>query len=92
MFNKYLALGGIDTTIKAFSGGKAQKEDDMDDWDGPTIHNIHGYSNELFSANSNEHSISKYYNPNAPQNWEVDFEGIAKAFLCVRSPFPSRPY
>jgi len=28
MFNKYLALGGIDTTIKAFSAGKAQKEDD----------------------------------------------------------------
>lgn len=75
MFSKYLALGGIDTTIKAFTGGMDKQT--LEDFDAPTIADIQA-TDVMFSA---DHEASKYYDPCAPFNWVVDFEGIARAFL-----------
>lgn len=75
MFNKYLALGGIDTTLKAFTGG--MDKETLEDYDGPTIANIQA-RDVIFSG---EEGGSKFYDPCAPYNWVVDFEGIARAYL-----------
>ncbi|KAL5352110.1 hypothetical protein ACLOAV_002055 [Pseudogymnoascus australis] len=81
IFNKYLALGGIDTTIKAFTGGVDNET--LDNFDGPTIADINA-TDVMFGG---DEAGSKFYDPCAPQNWVVDFEGIAKAFLSSRAPY-----
>ncbi|OBT65870.1 hypothetical protein VE03_05424 [Pseudogymnoascus sp. 23342-1-I1] len=81
IFNKYLALGGIDTTIKAFTGGVDNET--LEDFDGPTIADINA-TDVMFGG---DEAGSKFYDPCAPQNWVVDFEGITKAFLSSRAPY-----
>ncbi|KFY38808.1 hypothetical protein V495_06354 [Pseudogymnoascus sp. VKM F-4514 (FW-929)] len=81
IFNKYLSLGGIDTTMKAFTGGVDNET--LEDFDGPTIADINA-TDVMFSGDG---SGSKFYDPSEPQNWVVDFEGIAKAFLSSSAPY-----
>ncbi|KFZ05529.1 hypothetical protein V501_08267 [Pseudogymnoascus sp. VKM F-4519 (FW-2642)] len=81
IFNKYLSFGGIDTTIKAFTGGVDNEA--LEDLDGPTIADINA-TDVMFGG---DEAGSKFYDPCAPQNWVVDFEGIAKAFLSSRAPY-----
>lgn len=49
----------------------------LEDFDGPTIADINA-TDVMFGGNE---AGSKFYDPCAPQNWVVDFEGIANAFL-----------
>ncbi|OBT90580.1 hypothetical protein VE02_01042 [Pseudogymnoascus sp. 03VT05] len=81
IFNKYLIFGGIDTTIKAFTGGVDNET--LEDFDGPTIADINA-TDIMYSGNE---AGSKFYDPCAPQNWVVDFEGITEAFLSSRAPY-----
>ncbi|OBT47146.1 hypothetical protein VE00_03103 [Pseudogymnoascus sp. WSF 3629] len=81
IFNKYLSFGGIDTTIKAFTGGVDNEA--LEDFDGPTIADINA-TDVMFGG---DEAGSKFYDPCAPQNWVVDFEGITKAFLSSRAPY-----
>lgn len=96
---KYLTLGAVDTTIKQFQGeGKGVKrrpekpiddESDMEDYDGPKIHNVIGAKVTSYEPifDTSQKAVSKYYNPNAPQNWEVDWVGVASCFLSIRAPY-----
>lgn len=100
MFNKYLGLGGVDTGVGQFQGGAKRErandnaipDADIDnDYDGPTVHNICEEYRPMFDGDSifdtSQNAVSKYYNPLAPQNWTVDFIGIAKAFLSKKAPW-----
>lgn len=92
MFQKYLAMGGIDTTVIGFQGGKDEPKDDSDsdddfsDYDGPNVNNVTTSMQHMGSAfDTSQRGISKYYNPFAPQNWTVDWIGCASAFLSNRA-------
>lgn len=95
MLNKYLALGGIDTSIKQFQGADHEKNDNDDsddefgpDYDGPTISNVSGNVKPSSSVFDNtQGAVTKYYNPFAPQNWRVDWQGCARAYLSIRAPY-----
>ncbi len=73
-FNKYLTLGGVETGIKAFSGGL----------DKDTIEN--STAGQIAEIQATDHIRSgggnvKFYDPSNPSHWVVDFEGVAKGFL-----------
>ena len=92
MFQKYLALGGIDTTVSGFQGGKEKPEDDSDsdddlfEYDEPNVNNVTTSMQHTGSAfDTSQRGITKYYNPFAPQNWRVDWVGCASAFLSDRA-------
>lgn len=96
MLNKFLTLGGIDTTIKQFQGadhGGKKDDDDSDDdlgadYDGPSIYNVSGNAKPVDSVfDRSQGAVSKHYNPFAPQNWTVDWQGCAKAYLSSRAPY-----
>lgn len=78
VFNKYLTLGGIDTSIRAFTGGLDQD----------TLEN--STASEIAALRAQDHirgnTNSKYYDPNKAEHWVVDFEGVAKGFLYVHFP------
>lgn len=75
IFNKYLALGGIDTSPRQFQGGSKI------DLDGATSSEIReAMASDVIHRAGND---SRFYNPNHPEHWDVDFAGIAAGFLLV---------
>jgi hypothetical protein len=75
IFTKYLMLGGIEgSTTKPFTGGL-----DQDTLDNSTAQDIVAIQATDFIRSG--HNNSKYYDPEKPEDWVVDFEGIAKGFL-----------
>lgn len=73
VFNKYITLGGIDTSMKAFTGGLDQD----------TIENFSAAEVARFQAQDYVRGSTslKFYNPDNARHWVIDFEGIAKGFL-----------
>ncbi|KAI0478594.1 Argonaute siRNA chaperone complex subunit Arb1-domain-containing protein [Xylariaceae sp. FL0804] len=73
MFNKYLFLGGIDSSPRQFTGMNRDQEA-MEEADTEQIRQmtavdfIHGHGGRFYGGPDDE-------------NWEVDFESIAKGFL-----------
>jgi hypothetical protein len=77
-FNKYLILGGIESTNKAFTGGAL----DEDTLATATAEEIAAIQATDFVRPGSK----KYYDPAESDKWVVDWEGVAKGFLYV-SPF-----
>ncbi|RKF81870.1 putative argonaute sirna chaperone arc complex subunit arb1 [Golovinomyces cichoracearum] len=82
VFTKYLALGGIETGIKQFTGGL-----DKDTLENSTAKEIADIQATDF-IRTNPHS-SRFYD--GSENWVIDFEGVAKGFFSYRLP-ASFPY
>lgn len=75
ILTKYFMLGGIEaSTTKAFTGGldKATIEES-------TAEEIRAIKATDYVSTGNK----KYYDPLDTEGWVVDFEGVAKGFLCV---------
>ncbi|KAJ8130936.1 hypothetical protein O1611_g2693 [Lasiodiplodia mahajangana] len=73
MFNKYLFLGGIDSSQRQFTG-MAGDRDVMAEADSEQIRTMTAV--DFIMGNDN-----RFYNPSNSDDWEVDFEAVAKGFL-----------
>jgi hypothetical protein len=73
MFNKYLLLGGIDTSRRQFTGMVTDK-DAMAEADAEQIRSMTAID---FVGGRG----SRFYDDSDSENWEVDFEAVAKGFL-----------
>lgn len=78
LFQKYLALGGIDNTQRQFTGTadllKDWKEDDY------TVDEIRGFTADNFLSHDDD-AKGKWFNPSFPEHWDVDFAGVVAGFL-----------
>jgi hypothetical protein len=76
VLNKYLILGGIETTNKAFTGGALDEE---------TL--ASATAEEIAAIQATDFvrpgGSKKYYDPAESDKWVVDWEGVAKGFLYV---------
>jgi hypothetical protein len=71
-FSVYLALGGVETGMKAFTGGLDQD----------TIENH--TAKEIEQIQATDHirgGAIKFYDPGNAEHWVVDWEGVVKGFL-----------
>jgi Argonaute siRNA chaperone (ARC) complex subunit Arb1 len=75
VFNKYLILGGIESTNKAFTGGAL----DAETLQSATAEEIAAIQATDFIRPGSK----KYYDPTESDKWVVDWEGVAKGFLRV---------
>ncbi|KAJ0164080.1 Argonaute-binding protein 1 [Colletotrichum tanaceti] len=78
MFNKYLFLGGIDSTPRMFGGNVDADLKDMSPEEkrsAAAIDTVH------MSGGG-----SRFYNDNDPDDWDVDFAGVAAGFLSENLP------
>ena len=73
LFDKYLTLGGIDTTPRMFQGMKSL---DMDDATNSDIRNM--TAGDVIYRGSNN---GRYYNDDEPEHWDIDFAGVVAGFL-----------
>lgn len=78
LFSKYLALGGIDTTRRQFNGTAKLVQDWKDD--GFTKDEIRGFTANDFIGRGGD-PMDKFYNPDHPEHWDVDFAGVVAGFL-----------
>lgn len=81
LFSRYLFLGGIDTSARQFQGTASFTSRDLDGLDQDDIHDIG--ANDFVERKPGMHA-SRYYNPNEPEHWDIDFTGVAAGFLLVQ--------
>jgi hypothetical protein len=73
LFDKYLALGGIDTSPRMFQGMGSMDVDDAG-----TNEIRHMTAGDVIHRGS---ASSRYYNPSDAEMWDVDFSGVVAGFL-----------
>ncbi|KAI3395118.1 hypothetical protein diail_1733 [Diaporthe ilicicola] len=78
-FNKYLALGGIDTDQRQFTGTAEHAKDMKEDEEYDADHVREVAANAVLSREWQE--VGKYFNPSYPEHWDVDFAGVVAGFL-----------
>lgn len=78
LFNKYLALGGIDTTQRQFTGSASF----VKDWkeEGYTADEIRSFTANDSLADDGDPK-GKFFDPSCPEHWDVDFAGVVAGFL-----------
>jgi len=75
ILTKYFMLGGIEaSTTKSFTGGL-----DKETLENATAQEIAAIQATDFIREGSK--TGKYYDPSHPEDWVVDFEGVAKGFL-----------
>lgn len=78
LFDKYLALGGVDTTQRQFTGTASFVKEWKDE--GLTKDEIRGFTANDFLSHGDDPK-GKFYNPAFPEYWEVDFAGVVAGYL-----------
>lgn len=78
LFSKYLTLGGVDTTQRQFTGTAKHVKDWKDE--GLTKDEIRGYAANDFLGRGDDPK-GKFYNPEFPEHWDVDFAGVVAGYL-----------
>ncbi|KAI1470328.1 Argonaute siRNA chaperone complex subunit Arb1-domain-containing protein [Daldinia caldariorum] len=73
LFNKYLWLGGVDSSPRQFTGF-AEDREAMEGKDPDEVR-------QMTATDFVGGSGPRFYNPLEPDDWFVDFEGIVKCFL-----------
>ncbi|KZL84123.1 argonaute sirna chaperone complex subunit arb1 [Colletotrichum incanum] len=77
-FNKYLFLGGIDSTPRMFGGNV---DADFQDMTPEEKRNAMAIDTVHMTGGG-----SRFYNDNDPDGWDVDFAGVAAGFLSENLP------
>ncbi len=77
LFNRYLFLGGIDTSPRQFTGATGMDKDDIKNASSSEMRAM--VADDVISRSSA--TSSRYYNPGFPEHWDVDFYGIVAGFL-----------
>ncbi|KAB5539495.1 Argonaute siRNA chaperone complex subunit Arb1-domain-containing protein [Coniochaeta sp. 2T2.1] len=75
LFDKYLELGGIDTSPRMFQGKKYMNMTDA------TNDEIRGMTaTDIIGGSSN----GRFYDPREPEDWDVDFAGVVAGYFSER--------
>lgn len=76
IFDKYLALGGVESGVKAFGGGALDKET-LEEHNAAEIGDLQ--ATDLVGKGLGHNR--KFYHPANAEHWTVDFESVVKGFL-----------
>lgn len=79
LFSQYLTLGGIDATVRQFQSSAKIGAETLEDSSKTAIREM--IADDVIHRGDEDPNCSRFYNPNFPEHWEVDFTGIASGFL-----------
>lgn len=79
LFTRYLTLGGVDATVRQFQGTRDLNEDVLEDASKATVREM--TADDVIQRGGERNSNPRFYNPNYPEHWDVDFTGIVAGFL-----------
>jgi hypothetical protein len=79
LFSRYLLLGGIDTTVRQFQGTQNITEELLEDASKGAVREM--TADDVIQRGGDGNYNPRFYNPNYPDHWDVDFTGVAAGFV-----------
>jgi hypothetical protein len=79
LFSRYLTLGGVDATVRQFQGSRNLTEDVLADATKASVREM--TADDVIQRGGDENNNPRFYNPNYPEHWDVDFTRVASGFL-----------
>lgn len=76
-FSKYLALGGVDSTTRQFQSTRKLNAEDLEGLSKAEVREITADDAVQRSAGKQDR---RWYHPEHPEHWEVDFAGVAAGY------------
>ncbi|KAK4213806.1 Argonaute complex, subunit Arb1 [Rhypophila decipiens] len=80
VFSRYLALGGVDCTTRQF---QSTRKVDPEDLEGLSKAEVREITADDVVQRGDVKQDRRWYNPEHPEHWEVDFAGVAAGFCSV---------
>lgn len=77
MFSRYLMLGGVDATVRQFQGTKDIGADVLENATKADVREM--TADDVIQRGGKQDS--RFYNPNFPDHWDVDFAGVVSGYL-----------
>ncbi|KAL2153536.1 hypothetical protein VTH82DRAFT_4691 [Thermothelomyces myriococcoides] len=84
LFSRYLLLGGIDASVRQFQSTRTIGDDILDDATKNSIREM--TADDVIQRGGGGSRNSRFYNPNYPEHWDVDFTGVAAGFVSEHLP------
>ncbi|KAK5658351.1 hypothetical protein OQA88_2327 [Cercophora sp. LCS_1] len=79
IFSHYLMLGGVDATQRQFSGSSKMKSSQLDDRTKSELREA--TADDVIQRGGGPNRDARFYNPDFPEHWRVDFSGVVAGFL-----------
>ncbi|KAK3940320.1 Argonaute complex, subunit Arb1 [Diplogelasinospora grovesii] len=82
LFSRYLMLGGIDATVRQFQSTSNISGEMLDGLSRDEIR-VMTADDVIYRGGGSDHAnfYTRWYNPNYPTGWDVDFTGVAAGFF-----------
>ncbi|KAK0620489.1 Argonaute complex, subunit Arb1 [Immersiella caudata] len=84
-FSRYLILGGVDATQRQFQGTNKMTKSELKELTKGEIRDI--TANDVIQRGGEGKYDTRFYNPEFPEHWDVDFAGIAAGFISGYAEF-----
>ncbi|KAK4148723.1 Argonaute complex, subunit Arb1 [Chaetomidium leptoderma] len=84
LFSRYLLLGGIDATVRQFQGTRNIGDDILEDATKSAVREM--TADDVIQRGGDGNRNPRFYNPNYPEHWDVDFTGVAAGFVSENLP------
>ncbi|KAH6856240.1 Argonaute complex, subunit Arb1, partial [Chaetomium sp. MPI-CAGE-AT-0009] len=84
LFSRYLVLGGIDATVRQFQGTRNIGDDVLADSTKSAVREM--TADDVIQRGADGNRSIRFYNPNYPDHWDVDFTGVAAGFVSEHLP------
>lgn len=79
IFSAYLFLGGVDSRQRQFQGTRKLKSADLEGYTKAEVREI--TADDVIQRGGEGASDIRFYNPRAPEHWDIDFTAVASGFL-----------
>lgn len=79
LFSRYLLLGGIDVKTRQFQSTRNITDDTLEEASRADIREM--TADDVIQRGADSRHNSRFYNPNYPEHWDVDFTGVASGFV-----------
>ncbi|KAK4169677.1 Argonaute complex, subunit Arb1 [Cladorrhinum sp. PSN259] len=80
LFSEYLLLGGVDATVRQFNSSAKISDETLQESSKSEIREM--ISDDVITrGRETDSAYARYFNPNFPDHWDVDFTGVASGFL-----------
>ncbi|KAL2169083.1 hypothetical protein VTG60DRAFT_6505 [Thermothelomyces hinnuleus] len=89
LFSRYLLLGGIDASVRQFQSTRTIGDDILEDATKNSIREM--TADDVIQRGGDGNRNPRFYNPNYPEHWDVDFTGVAAGFVSEHLPALTGP-
>ncbi|KAK0641325.1 Argonaute siRNA chaperone complex subunit Arb1-domain-containing protein [Cercophora newfieldiana] len=79
LFSHYLMLGGVDATQRQFQGTSKMTKGELNELTKGEVRDIS--ANDVIQRGGDGQYDTRFYNPDFPEHWDVDFTGIVAGYL-----------